>query len=127
MNTPDFWNLKGTDIVQLIGTIVMVWVVAKAPAWAVNAQWLLQLKKEERDRRLWIFKALMRTRAAPLSADHVQALNLIDVEFCSDSESDKAVREAWRRYRQHLDLDTGSDAEKITALTSADGTCLQSY
>jgi uncharacterized protein DUF6680 len=115
----DFWNLRATDIVLLIGNLVMIWVVAKAPGWAVSAQWRLQLQKEGRDRRLRVFTTLMRTRAMTISPDHVQALNMIDVEFCSESISDQQIREAWRHYLHNLNIGiTGADKQKIDAWNS---------
>ena len=108
----DFWNLKASDVVLLIGNAVMIWAVIKAPKWAVEAQWKLQLKKEERDRRLWIFKTLMKTRATPVSPEHTQALNLIDVEFCSGSEEDKAVRQAWSNLLNNLNSGLGLEMDE---------------
>ena len=44
----------------------------------------------------------MATRAAGVSPAHVEALNLIDVEFDKASGRDKKVVEAWRAYLAHL-------------------------
>lgn len=46
----------------------------------------------------------MSTRAAVLSAQHVQALNMIDVEFYGD----KKVVRAWKAYLGHLNQQHGS-------------------
>lgn len=80
----------------------MIWAVIKAPAWAVNAQWKLQLKAEDRQRKLQLFKTLMATRANAVNERHVEALNLIDVEFHTTSEEDSGVRLAWKNYLDHL-------------------------
>ena len=48
---------------------------------AVQVQKWLEVFREERGRKLWIFKTLMATRASAVSAEHVQALNMIDLEF----------------------------------------------
>ena len=45
----------------------------------------------------------MRTRAAYLSPDHVNALNSIDVVF--DGEHDQTIREAWRKLLSHTEAD----------------------
>ena len=108
-----FWEIRISDVIMIAAVVV-------APFFALWAQWRLQLRKEGRDRRLWIFKTLMRTRATPISVDHVQALNLIDVEFCSPNPGDQGVRESWDRYLTHLnrpdvspgDLDMWVNAER---------------
>lgn len=45
----------------------------------------------------------MRTRATGLAPDHVQALNMIDVEFYSSSEpASREVLRCWKAYLDHL-------------------------
>lgn len=93
---------------------VMIWAVIQAPKWAVKIQWDLQLLKEERDRRLALLKTLMSTRATPVDFRHVQALNMIDVEFSSQSAEDLAVRSAWRDYLDALNNHDGfNDPSKV--------------
>lgn len=70
------------------------------PIAAVQIQKRLDVLREERGRKLWIFKTLMATRAATVSAEHVQALNMIDLEF--HGERYRAVTGAWRTYLDHL-------------------------
>jgi len=82
----------------------MIWAVIMAPRWAIKAQWELQLKAEERKRRLDIYTTLMATRGNAIHFRHVEALNMIDVQFSSDSDDDKAV------YLTHL-TETGKEAE----------------
>jgi len=105
-NPERFWNLRASDIVLVVATVVtsglMIWAVVQAPKWAVRIQWELQLRKEERDRRLNVFKTLMATRATTVDFRHVQALNMIDVEFSSTLPEDAAVRGAWREYLDAL-------------------------
>jgi hypothetical protein len=100
--SPSFWNIKATDVVQLIGTGVMIWVVAKAPKWAVEAQWEIQRMASDRDRRMQLFRSLMSTRAHRLHVNHVMALNTIGVEFSSDSIEDRDIRAAWKEYLDRL-------------------------
>ena len=118
-----FWNLKASDIVLLIGNAVMIWAVIKAPKWAVEAQWKLQLKKEDRDRRLWIFKTLMKTRATPVVPEHVQALNLIDVEFSANSTADKDVQDAWKNLLTNLNIRVGEEQQQINAWVGGIAIC----
>lgn len=83
--------------------IITVIAIIAGPVLAIQAQKLLERKREDRDRRLRIFKTLMVTRGTVLSPAHVEALNSIDIEFNSGSEKDKNVRVAWKAYLDHLD------------------------
>lgn len=70
------------------------------PIAAVQIQKHLDLIREERGRKIWIFKTLMATRAAVLTPEHVQALNMIDLEF--RGEEYRNVTGAWKTYLDHL-------------------------
>jgi hypothetical protein len=74
--------------------------IITAPIVAVQVQKNLEIFREERGRKLWIFKTLMATRAANISAEHVQALNMIDLEF--REKRYKNVTTAWKVYLDHL-------------------------
>jgi len=76
--------------------------VLVSPLLAVQATMWLQRKRETRERKLDIFKTLMRTRASALAPDHVQALNMIDVEFYGDAKRTGSVLRAWKAYVDHL-------------------------
>ena len=80
---------------------LMITAVLLGPIIAVQLTRYLDNKKEIRERKLWIFKTLMATRASALSPHHVEALNRIDLEFDSKNKKDRAVIEAWKAY---LDL-----------------------
>ena len=71
-----------------------------APFFAVFAQRAIETWREKRGRRLSVFKSLMATRGAALSLQHVQALNMIELEFTKPG--DEAIRRAWRSYHDHL-------------------------
>ncbi|MCJ7646059.1 hypothetical protein MUO65_04030, partial [bacterium] len=79
---------------------LMIIVVLIAPFLAVFAQKQIELWRERRARKLLVFKMLMATRARVLSPEHVQALNMIELEFTNSS--DKAVLTAWKEYHDHL-------------------------
>ena len=87
-------------VITAIATGVMIWAVYVAPQRAFDAQWRLQLTSAARERRLQVFRTLMATRANALQYRHVEALNLIDVEFSEPSEKD--IRDAWKAYLDHL-------------------------
>ena len=80
---------------------LMVLVVLAGPIIAVRITRYLDDQKEVRERKVWIFKTLMATRAANLSTSAVQALNSIDLEFDSSKPNEKRVIDAWKAY---LDL-----------------------
>ena len=67
-----------------LSDVLMIAAVLLAPVVAVQVQKWLEQYRAERERQLRIFKTLMATRATGLSHDHVQALNLIDLEFQGD-------------------------------------------
>ena len=62
-----------------------------APLVAIQIQKYLEKRKEERERKMRIFRTLMTTRATPLDAKHVEALNTIDIEFYKNYK----VVDAW--------------------------------
>jgi hypothetical protein len=73
------------------------------PVLAVQAQKWIERGREKRNRRLWIFQTLMATRAMRASSnEHVQALNLISLNFAGQTQAEKTVRNAWGSYFDHL-------------------------
>lgn len=80
--------------------ILTILAVLLAPLLAVQVQKRVEIFREERGRKIWVFKTLMATRANNVSAEHVQALNMIDLEF--RGRKYKAVTDAWKAYLDHL-------------------------
>lgn len=79
------------------------------PILAVQAQKAVERFRDIRGRKLWVFQTLMATRAARLSTEHVQALNMIDIVFYGSrrllgrrSASEQRVVDAWKEYHDHL-------------------------
>lgn len=73
------------------------------PIAAVQAQKWIERAREQRSRKLGIFRTLMATRAIRAgSAEHVQALNLIEVFFDGKGAKEKAVRDRWADYLDFL-------------------------
>ena len=52
-----------------------------SPLVAVLVTRHLQKRDEERQRKLFVFRALMTTRRSPMSPERVQAINLTEIEF----------------------------------------------
>jgi hypothetical protein len=77
------------------------------PILAVQVQKYLEKNGEERRQKMWIFSTLMATRGATLAADHVRALNMIDLAFNGGrlrqrGKTETDVLDAWREYLDHL-------------------------
>lgn len=73
-----------------------------APLFAVQVSQYLDRKKQKREEQLRVFKMLMSTRASTLDPRHVEALNMIDVVFHSDSKPEIELRRLWKQYLDHL-------------------------
>jgi hypothetical protein len=89
------FSVKVTDVVMIVA-------VFAGPIVAIQiAEWLRKIK-DSRDRKVHIFRTLMATRSAQLASMHVEALNLVDLEFHSQKRQDKRVLDAGRLYIDHL-------------------------
>lgn len=81
------------------------------PILAVQAQKVVELSRAKRAMKEGIFRTLMATRAARLSPEHVQALNMIDLAFYGrrlfgqqmQSSGERAVCVARRTYFDSLE------------------------
>ncbi|WP_428505347.1 DUF6680 family protein [Roseateles sp.] len=95
------------------------WIVVVAtllgPILAVQAQKWIEGIREQKDRKTRVFTQLMATRAARLTPDHVQALNMIDLVFYGGfvfgihhrTRKEQAILDAWKEY--HDNLGEGAD------------------
>lgn len=82
-------------------SILTIVAIALGPVIAVQVQKFFERTRDNKNRKLQIFKSLMATRGSVLSAVHVEALNRIDLEF-SDNKKYKKVIEAWKEYFDNL-------------------------
>lgn len=114
------WNIKITDVAIVFATIL-------GPVLAVQAQKWLERNREVKQRRAWIFRMLMATRATTLSPKHVEALNAIPIEFYGKDKRLKAIINKWKTYLDHLHKDTagarmgGEKSRTACGLTPCDG------
>jgi hypothetical protein len=76
--------------------------IITGPILAIQIQVYLEKEREQRRRKVWVFRELMVTRAMVVSPRHVEALNGIQMEFSSQSPTEKAVIDAWQNYLNHL-------------------------
>lgn len=81
-----------------ISDILMIGAVLLAPFIAVRVEKYLEIKRNEKDRKLNVFKTLMATRGRVLDPRHVEALNMIDLEF----DGETSVTNTWKAYLDHL-------------------------
>ena len=97
------------------------------PVLAVQAQKVIEKVTEKRRRKLHIFYALMGTRATRVAPDHVQALNMIDMEFSGrrflalipwQTKNEKAVTDAWHLYSDKLGELIGDSDEQANLWSS---------
>jgi hypothetical protein len=72
------------------------------PIAAIQIQKFLERRQEQKRFKMNIFRTLMATRATRLSAEHVQALNGIELTF-----NERKVLEAWHAYHNHLNTRIG--------------------
>lgn len=60
---------------------LLILATAISPFLAVHAQKWIESFRENKNRKLWLFHTLMATRASRVSDRHVEALNMIDIEY----------------------------------------------
>lgn len=80
--------------------ILMLLAVLCSPFLAVFIQRKIDIIREKRGHKLWIFRTLMATRGNRLSLDHVQALNSIEL-FFDHPKKDKIIVTKWNEYLDH--------------------------
>lgn len=100
----DGWSLFfswATLISSTFVGIALFRATSCSPLKALIAQKKLEGLEEKQKRKLHIFSVLMATRGNRLSSQHVEALNMIDIEFYGEVE----VLDAWNFYRAELNLD----------------------
>ena len=87
------------------------WAIVAAtglgPIFAVGITLWRESARELRARRLHVFRVLMSTRGLVVSHEHVNALNLVEVDFYDC----KKVIAAWQAYKAHLDSGATSEAQ----------------
>lgn len=88
-------------------TIAMIAATVIGPIAAVQAQKWVERFRESRNEKRWVFAALMYTRGTRLSAEHVQALNRIELAF----HKEPTVMAAWRAYLDSLGQSVTPEAQ----------------
>ena len=97
------------EILLIVSNCLTIIAIIAGPVMAaqLTREWLAKkdaqekeaaVRKEKRERRAWIFETLMATRGAFLSAEHVRALNMIDLTFDGKESTDNDVVNMWKNY-----------------------------
>ena len=86
-----------------ISDVIMVFATLLSPVIALGVLALVARKRATTDRRVEIFRTLMRTRAQATSTEYVDALNAIDVEFQGSSRRLRDILAAWHQYQNWMD------------------------
>jgi hypothetical protein len=103
-----------------IGTLVPILTllaIATTPITSVFVTRRIDHRRESRNRQVDIFRTLMRTRRVPMSADHVGALNVIEIEFANDA----GIVAAWRELSKHLHTEHARRADEEIMVTTIGG------
>jgi hypothetical protein len=79
-------------------TVAIVLATFLGPIFAVAVTLWREQRKENHSRRFYIFRTLMATRRLNISREHVDALNMIEVDFYGVTK----VQAAYRAYLAHL-------------------------
>jgi Family of unknown function (DUF6680) len=107
-------------IIGLILSAITIAAIFFGPIAAVKIQRRLDIEREDRmqdrNRKEQIFRTLWVTRSTPLNIRHVEALNLIELDYGDCS----AVVAAWNLYLDHLNSDAsrpGWEDHRVDLLT----------
>jgi hypothetical protein len=105
---------------------LLILATMSGPVLAVQAQKFIERATARRDAQRRIFRDLRATRATRIAPAHVQALNMIDLEFRGtgwriQTGRERAVVDAWRNYADHLNSLGEKPNEALVVAWSARG------
>ena len=86
------YTIKITDIIMIVALV-------GGPIAAVQIAEYLRKKEEFRKRQIHVFRTLMATRTTTLYYNHIEALNLVEIDFSKE----RKIMDCWQLYRNHLD------------------------
>ncbi len=92
--------------------LLTIAAILVGPMFAIFITLWRDTRKEKHDRRMDVFKTLMRTRRTPINPEHVGALNLIEFEFSNDQDVMKWWKQLFEHFgTEHARSDTETPAE----------------
>jgi len=83
---------------MLMSEILMIVAIVVSPIIAIQVEKYREKICADKLRRLEIFRTLMATRSNRLDPRHIEALNMIELDF----HKSKEVKEKWNEYFTHL-------------------------
>jgi hypothetical protein len=83
---------------MLMSEILMIIAIVVSPIIAIQVENYRERICADKQRRLEIFRTLMATRSIRLDPRHIEALNMIELDF----HKSKEVKEKWKEYFTHL-------------------------
>lgn len=90
--------MTGLEAINLVLVGITIFAIIIGPIMAVKVTRKMDEERGDRQRKLDVFRTLMKTRQVRLSPDHVTALNLIELEFYEKT----SVTTPYRAYIKHL-------------------------
>ncbi len=88
--------MQSLDIIQIIVMpVITIAAIFLGPRYGIYAQKQLEKNTEHESKQHDIFRTLMATRANRLSIKHVEALNLISMDFSENKENEQPIIAAW--------------------------------
>ena len=102
-----------------IGEVLTIIAITSSPLVAIQVQVWLEKYRVYARRQHEVFRMLMATRQSQLNANHIDALNRIDVDFYGISilrlrwqyKTERDVIAAWREYHTHLHSDAPDESD----------------
>ncbi len=103
-----------------ISDALIILATLLSPLIAIQVQKWIERATERRDTQQQVFRTLMATRATRLDAEHVHALNRIDLDFGAAGRRQNALEreviDRWRLYADHLNIvpsDNPTESEQL--------------
>ncbi len=100
---------------ETVFQVITIAAIILGPVLALFAQRILDNLREKRKLKLALFQTLLTTRATPISIQHVQALNSIELEFYPRKGKNVRAIDAWRIYSEHLNQRRSEDPQQVQA------------
>ena len=95
------WTIEFSNVAIICATFF-------GPIAAVQIQKYLEKSRENKERKLAIFRILMTTRGTPIAQAHVEALNSIPIEFYGTGTGQGSIIDKWKKYYDHLNVGDNS-------------------
>ena len=99
---------------------ITIAAIIVGPVFAVIIAQVLQRREESKQRKLFVFRALMTSRKTPLSPERVTALNLVEIEFFRHARVLSKFRELLEIYNDLPRWESPDEATKQQTIEKVD-------